>query len=158
MALRERVESIPDPIRSSVIYLTMGSFPSKPSYAVYQKLLESSEYAAWFYCYGYRANHFTIQVNALETFSSLSMLNDFLKQEGYVFNEAGGIIKGSVEAGLMQSSTQAEKVTMSFEEGDYEVPCCYYEFAERFEGEDGKLFSGFVEGSADRLFESTNRS
>ena len=45
---------------------------------------------------------------------------------------------------------------VGFAEGSKEVPCCYYEFAERFRMPDGKLFSGFIAKSADKIFESTN--
>jgi hypothetical protein len=37
----------------------------------YLSLLEESEYAAWMYVYGFRANHFTINVNALTNFKKL---------------------------------------------------------------------------------------
>ena len=33
-----------------------------------------------------------------------------------------------------------------------------YEFAYRHEMENGELFSGFIAGSADKIFESTNMS
>jgi len=36
-----------------------------------------------------------------------------------------------------------------------DVPTCYYEFAKRYPGPDGKLFPGFVAASADKIFEST---
>jgi hypothetical protein len=42
-----------------------GAVWSSNSYDTYLSLLEESEYAAWMYVYGFRANHFTINVNAL---------------------------------------------------------------------------------------------
>jgi hypothetical protein len=71
-------------------------------------------------------------------------------------NSSGGEIKGSKEQFLKQSSTLAEIVPVEFIEGVREVPACYYEFAERFRNDDGKLFSGFIAGSADKIFESTD--
>jgi len=47
-------------------------------------------------------------------------------------------------------------VDVEFQEGKFSVPSCYYEFAKRYNGADGKLFSGFIAGSADRIFESTD--
>nr|WP_293271384.1 hypothetical protein [Nannocystis sp.] len=47
---------------------------------------------------------------------------------------------------------------MEFSDGVYAVPGCYYEFARRYPGPDGALFDGFIEGSADRIFESTDRA
>jgi hypothetical protein len=50
----------------------------------------------------------------------------------------------------------ADIVKVKFEEGIFEVPSCYYEFAQRFPDSTGKLYSGFIAKSADKIFESTN--
>jgi hypothetical protein len=71
-------------------------------------------------------------------------------------NSSGGEVKGSREQLLKQSSTMAEIVPVEFVEGVREVPACYYEFAERFRDAGGALFSGFIAGSADKIFESTD--
>jgi hypothetical protein len=42
-------------------------------------------------------------------------------------------------------------------EGLKEIPGCYYEFAKRYPDADGKLYSGFIAKSADKIFESTDR-
>jgi hypothetical protein len=47
-------------------------------------------------------------------------------------------------------------VEVSFSEGIFTIPGCYYEFARRYPDADGKLFSGFIAGSADKIFESTD--
>ena len=57
---------------------------------------------------------------------------------------------------LEQSSTMADKVVVSFTDGDAEIPSCFYEFARRYPMENGKLYTGFVAASADKIFESTN--
>ncbi|GAF03467.1 DUF1338 domain-containing protein [Saccharicrinis fermentans] len=126
------------------------------SYRNFEQLRAESEYAAWLYVHGFRANHFTVLVNPLKSFSSLEMLNDFLTKNAIELNSAGGIIKGSKEQFLKQSSTLADKVMIDFIEGRYEIPACYYEFAERFTLPDGQLFQGFITGSADKIFESTH--
>ncbi|MGQ1787194.1 MULTISPECIES: DUF1338 domain-containing protein [unclassified Saccharicrinis] len=128
----------------------------KLSYGNFQKLREESEYAAWMYVFGFRANHFTVFVNLLKNFATLEKLNEFLISHGFELNRAGGIIKGSKEQYLKQSSTLADKVQVNFVEGSFEIPACYYEFAERFPLPDGKLFQGFITGSADKIFESTD--
>lgn len=125
--------------------------------ADYQTLADESEYAGWVAAFGFRANHFTVLVNALKTFASLEQLNDFLKANGFALNSSGGEIKGSPAAMLEQSSTMADVVPVELSDGVVNVPCCYYEFARRYPMPDGKLFSGFVTRSADRIFESTNR-
>jgi hypothetical protein len=48
-------------------------------------------------------------------------------------------------------------VKVDFSDGAQYIPGCYYEFARRFPMPDGRLFRGFVTGSADKIFESTNK-
>jgi len=74
-----------------------------------------------------------------------------VKERGFILNSSGGEIKGTTDEGLVQSSTLAEKVKVQFSDGIYEVPSCYYEFAQRFPGKDGKLFQGFIPESADKM-------
>jgi len=133
-----------------------GSLYEPLSFAVYNKLREESEYAAWFYVFGFRANHFTVSINSLRKFKNISAVNELLKSNGFVLNSAGGEIKGTPEDLLQQSSTLADNVAVNFIEGTFEVPCCYYEFAQRYPDQNGRLYSGFVAKSADRIFESTN--
>lgn len=133
-----------------------GQIFSPLSYTVYDKLRKGSEYAAWFYVFGCRANHFTISVNALKKYNTIASLNEFLKSRGFMLNSAGGEIKGTPQELLQQSSTMADLVRVNFIEGDYEVPSCYYEFAQRYPDENGELYSGFIAKSADKIFESTN--
>ena len=128
----------------------------RASHQRYLELLKESEYAAWVYAFGFRSNHFTILVNALESFKDLPELNEFVKQSGFALNTSGGEIKGSRHDCLEQSSTLAERARVTFEEGEFEIPACYYEFAIRHQMPDGKLYQGFVAASADKIFESTN--
>jgi hypothetical protein len=133
-----------------------STFWKSNSQAIYKSLLEESEYAAWMYIYGFRANHFTINVNALTHFEKLEELNLFLEEKGWKLNASGGKIKGTPEQLLEQSSTLADLHTVSFEEGSIEIPSCYYEFALRYAMPDGNLYQGFVAASADKIFESTD--
>ncbi|GAA4824243.1 DUF1338 domain-containing protein [Algivirga pacifica] len=133
-----------------------GRLWGKPSYGVYQRLLEESEYAAWMYVYGFCTNHFTVYINPLQHFDSVEEVNTLLKDNGFKMNASGGEIKGTPEQLLEQSSILADKLSIEFVEGTYEIPACYYEFAKRYPKADGELFSGFVASSADKIFESTN--
>ena len=126
------------------------------SYENYQKLYKESEYAAWFYAFGFCANHFTVSVNELKKYNDLEKLNEFIEAQGFTLNESGGKIKGSKDVYLEQSSTKASLKTIKFSDGEFEIPSCYYEFAKRHPTEDGKLYQGFVTDSADKIFESTN--
>ena len=129
--------------------------PWAVSHSDYQKLLAESEYAAWMSAFGFRVNHFTVLVNKLRKFKTLPEVNEALKKAGHRLNTSGGEIKGTEAIGLMQSSTMAEPVSVKFADGEFSIPGCYYEFAQRFPV-NGKLYQGFVEQSADKIFESTN--
>jgi len=120
------------------------------------QLSEESEYAAWFYVFGFRANHFTVSINALKKYNDIHRVNDLLTKNGFVLNTSGGEIKGTPADLVQQSSTLADSVNVKFIEGSFEVPCCYYEFAQRFPDSEGHLYNGFVAKSADRIFESTD--
>ena len=124
--------------------------------AQYESLLAASEYAAWVAAFGFRVNHFTVDVNALTTFPDLGALNVFLEQHGFVLNRAGGVIKGTPAEHLEQSSTRADSIPVTFEDGTLTIPSCYYEFARRYRMPSGEMFHGFVPKSADKIFESTD--
>jgi hypothetical protein len=130
--------------------------PWRVSHAQYTALLTESEYAAWIAAFGFRVNHFTVDVNHLQTFKGLAELNAFLLEQGFVLNVAGGLIKGNASDCLEQSSTMAAAVDVQFSDGVFAIPSCYYEFAKRYRLPTGELFQGFVPGSANKLFESTN--
>lgn len=131
--------------------------PWSVSHAVAESLRPESEYAAWLAAHGLRANHFTVLINALRTLPTAEAIVEFLQAHGFTLNAAGGIIKGSPEQLLEQCSTLADTVDVAFTDGVHAVPGCYYEFARRHRTGDGGLFHGFIEGSADRIFESTDR-
>jgi len=154
--LVEQVDCLSDSLLQDPELIVAGSVFQPLSFEVYKRLREESEYAAWVYVWGYRANHFTVSVNHLDSFSSLEELNAFLKSEGFPLNSSGGEIKGTAADFLEQSSTLADRVEVDFIEGRHEVPSCYYEFARRYPDRQGILFSGFIAGSADKIFESTD--
>lgn len=131
--------------------------PWNVDFGTYETLVSESEYAGWLSAFGFCANHFTVFVNELTTLGSLAELNQFLKQHGFALNSAGGEIKGSPAEFLEQSSTLAPEIEVRFSDGTHKVPSCYYEFAQRHKTADGKLFTGFVAQSADKIFQSTDR-
>lgn len=137
--------------------LAAAGRPWQVSFAEVEALRGESEYAAWLASFGWCANHFTVLTNALTRHRELASLVAFLEGHGFAFNAAGGAIKGSPALGLEQASTLASVVPVAFTDGVHRVPGCYYEFARRHAGPDGRLFRGFLKGSADRIFESTDR-
>jgi hypothetical protein len=154
--VKKWVNAIPGEVLSSGELIYAGNVTGVPSYTVYEKLREESEYAAWLYVNGFCANHFTVSVNSLKKFNSIQKVNSFLKSKGFLLNDGGGEIQGTPGELLEQSSIKAGMVRFSFQEGIYEIPGCYYEFALRYPDTDGKLYSGFIAKSADKIFESTN--
>ncbi len=154
--IKEKIDEIPAELLSSNDLIYAGRPWAQPSFKVYEKLREESEYAAWMYTYGYQANHFTIFINELKHFESVEQVNKFLKDHGFIMNTSGGEVKGSPEQGLEQSSIKANRIDVSFTEGVKKIPACYYEFAKRYTKENGELYQGFIAQSADKIFESTN--
>lgn len=126
------------------------------SFKTYRELMAESEYAAWLAAWGYRANHFTVSLNHLKGLQSVAAMNALLKSEGFRINTSGGEVKGSPAELLEQSSTLADQVALAFDDQTALVPSCFYEFALRYSQADGRLYSGFVAASADRIFESTH--
>src|SRR5690606_38986680 len=120
------VEKMPEKWYGHKDLIFQGRLWDTPSYEIYEQLRAESEYAAWFYVYGFCANHFTVYVNYLETFKGLADLNDFLISKGFSMNSSGGIIKGSPSVFLEQSSILADSLKVSFKEEVYEIPGCYY--------------------------------
>jgi len=154
--IMENLNQIPDAVFSSWDLIYQGTIFKPLSHKIYSRLREESEYAAWLYVFGFRANHFTVSINHLADYESIEALNDFLKKEAYALNSSGGEVKGTPAQLLEQSSTLADQVDVVFTEGIFRVPSCYYEFAKRYPDSDGKIFSGFIAGSADKIFESTD--
>lgn len=154
--IKKWIRAVPECLLGSENILFAGNASEIPSFPVYEKLREESEYAAWLYVNGFRANHFTVSVNHLKQFNTLEKVNAFLKENGFRLNDGAGEIQGTPDQLLQQSSIKAEKIPVKFVEGTFEIPGCYYEFALRYPDANGELFSGFIAKSADKIFESTD--
>lgn len=155
--VRDCIEKIPADAFNSEKFLTSGTYWQPLSYKTYQTLLAESEYAAWMYAFGFCANHFTVNINTFKKFKEIRDVNELLLEHGFKLNSSGGLVKGTPTDFLEQSSTLAEEVEVTFSEGTYKIPSCYYEFAKRYIlPTTGKLYTGFVAASADKIFESTD--
>lgn len=153
--VKNLVAQIPDDAVTASNFLYSGRH-WEIDQASYETLLKESEYAAWMSVWGYRANHFTVSVNALKNFDTLESVNQALKDEGFALNCSGGEIKGDPSVLLEQSSTLADEAPVQFIDGTRNIPSCFYEFARRYPMANGQLYGGFVAASADKIFESTN--
>lgn len=155
-AVNELIDQMPAGLENSYDFSSIGR-PWNLTSEVYENLMKESEYAAWLSAFGYRPNHFTVFINDLKNFSDITVLNDFLKAEGFKLNGSGGEVKGSKEVCLEQSSTLANNIEVTFNDKKLTIPACYYEFAKRYPMSNGELYQGFVAASADKIFESTNK-
>ncbi|PCI52811.1 MAG: succinyldiaminopimelate aminotransferase [Gammaproteobacteria bacterium] len=153
--IHDLVDPLADNISEQTDFLYSGR-PWQISSTNYKILLKASEYAAWLAAWGYRANHFTVSINHLDSFDCIIDVNNTLKNAGYTLNSIGGEIKGDKTVKLEQSSTLADKALVEFSDVTLEIPSCFYEFAKRYPLANGKLYTGFVTASADKIFESTN--
>lgn len=154
--INQLIDRLPEGFEDSPELIFSKDLFAPASFSIYEKLRHESEYAAWVYVYGFRANHFTVNVNELNHFKSLQQVNEFLKDKGFKLNQSGGEIKGRPEELLEQSSTLAGLNHFEFSDGINTIPGCYYEFALRYPDAGGKLYSGFIAKSADKIFESTD--
>jgi len=154
--VRDLVNQVPESAMHDPAFLYGGRLWDL-DYATYELLAAESEYAGWLAAHGFGANHFTVSINQLEQFTEIQEVNHLLRHNGFLINESGGEVKGSPEVMLEQSSTMADRVSVSFLDGEQEIPGGFYEFAKRYPMADGELYRGFVEASADKIFESTNQ-
>jgi hypothetical protein len=145
-----------DAVQSPAVFWA-GKLWQTPTEADYLALAEHSEYAAWLSTMGLQANHFTVSINHLKKYPTIEAVNQMLIDEGYALNQVGGLVKGTPQSFLEQSSTMADKVDYTFADGKQKtIPSCFYEFARRHFMADGNLFDSFIEGNADKIFDSTN--
>eukprot|EP00741_Cyanophora_paradoxa_P011247 tig00020554_g10866.t1 len=138
-----------------------------PSAADFDALAAESEYASWTLMNAYAFNHVTVAIHDLKELNTIEKLNQFLKDSGFLLNNAGGEFKTSPDGLLRQSSTVADKVRVAFADGTArEIPGSYIEFAERLvlpqfahlaasEVREEHRRDGFEVANADKIFEST---
>jgi hypothetical protein len=136
--------------------LAWAGRPWRVTHAEYLALLAESEYAAWVAAFGFRVNHFAVDVGSLSTFPDLEALDAFLIEHGETLDDSGGTIKGSRANRFEQSSTRADSIAVAFADTTARIPSCSYEFARRYPLPSGELFHGFVQASTDEIFESTD--
>jgi len=154
--LRGLVDQIDDDVELGPDAFWAGTLWEPVSFDDYAGLRDASEYAAWVAALGLRPNHFTLNVNGLDSFRGRTSLLNCAADQGFALNTSGGAVKGSPEVFLEQGSTMADRLEVEFAGGArHAIPTCYYEFALRYPA-DGGLYDGFVAASADKIFESTD--
>ncbi len=81
--IREQLDAVSQDLLASPELIFKGSIFPSITYEVYMRLREESEYAAWMYAFGYRANHFTVSINYLKKFDGIEAVNSFLKEQWF---------------------------------------------------------------------------
>lgn len=155
-------DSIRKAIDATFLHLDSTPWPWV-KYEDYLKLKQESEYASWVAAFGNRVNHFTLASHHSKVFASIEEINNAMLRVGVRLNDSGGLIKGSPEVRLEQSSTIADQVYWPFDGCLEVIPYAFVEFAHRFakDPEQPKpwkhedLYHGFEELNADKIFEST---
>ena len=95
--VKECIDKIPAELLHSEELIFSGNLWGMPSFEMYEKLRAETEYAAWLYVNGFTANHFTVSVNHLKKYDSIQKVNEFIKANGFLMNDAEGEIQGSPE-------------------------------------------------------------
>jgi hypothetical protein len=135
--------------------LAWAGRPWSVTYAAYLALLAESEYAGWVAAFGFRVNHFTVDISSLPTFPDLEALDAYLIEHGEALDDCGGAIKGSRADRLERLSTRADSIAVAFADTTARIPSCSYEFVRRYLLPSGELFHGFVRAGTGKIFEST---
>ena len=104
-----------------------------------------------------KQHYFLVKAESTNKFNTVESVLDLVESNGFKINEMGSRVKGSRKLFLEQGSTMANLIPVKFWNGTIEIPSCYYEFALRYKMENGELYKGFVETSANKIFESTNK-
>ena len=107
-----------------------------PTWSDYQRLAEESEYAAWVIYNRYYLNHLVSVHNLPAGYHTIDQFNEFLERHNFRLNDSGGKAKISGDGLLIQSSTVAEMVDATFDDGQggstsHRISGSYVEFAER---------------------------
>jgi hypothetical protein len=146
------------PIADSLEFLYSGRTWDLISYQDFKQLAQESEYAAWLMVMGFHANHFTISLNHLTSYSTWPEFLSLIHSLNIPLNKDGGIIKGTPDIYLEQASTLADEIEVNFSDGIHRIKTCFYEFAKRFLDAEGNLYQGFVTNNANQIFSSTDQT
>lgn len=159
------VEELSEPVRGILHNLAQPELPFHVQFPfcqnpwpsineeIYQTILAESEYGAWVITNGLMPNHLAFHYP-----DRINHVVDLLEQQGFQISNAGGRIKGGPDVLLEQASIVADVQPYVNSTGEtFDVPTAYCEFAHRWiDPKTLKLFDGFIEPSADKIFESTD--
>lgn len=141
-------------------YLQVKDWPL-PTVKEYEIVKNQNELLAWVLVMGRQVNHFAWSIHLSKSFSQLNLFNEFLSSTLNIsLNKKGGLIKGDINRGIEQSSTQPAIKSIRLADGIIDLPDRFIEFVWRHPKKVGEnklwhdYFTGFVAENADRVVES----
>lgn len=141
-------------------YLQVRDWPL-PTVREYEIVKSQNELLAWVLVMGRQVNHFAWSIHLSKGFSQLNVFNEFLSATLNIsLNKKGGLIKGGINRGIEQSSTQPAVKAVRLADGLINLPDRFIEFVWRYPKKIGEnklwhdFFTGFVADNADRVIES----
>lgn len=141
-------------------YLQSRDWPL-PTVEEYELVKSQNELLAWVLVMGRQVNHFAWGIHLSKSFSELKIFNQFLNATLNIsLNQKGGLIKGNINKGIEQSSTQPAIKSIKLPDGVIALSDRFIEFVWRYPKKAGEnsrwhdYFTGFVADNADRVVES----
>lgn len=141
-------------------YLQSRDWPL-PTIKEYEIVKSHNELLAWVLVMGRQVNHFAWSIHLLKCFNQLKQFNKFLSSTLNIsLNKKGGVIKGNINKGIEQSSTQPAIKSVKLADDVIALSDRFIEFVWRYPNKAGETrrwhdyFTGFVADNADRVVES----
>ncbi|TLY48309.1 MAG: DUF1338 family protein [Gammaproteobacteria bacterium] len=141
-------------------YLQSRDWPL-PTLKEYEIVKNHNELLAWVLIMGRQINHFAWGMHLSKGFTQLKSYNQFLSSTLKIsLSNKGGMIKGSINKGIEQSSTQPATKFIKLVDGVIDLPDRFIEFVWRYPTKKGEnklwhdYFTGFVADNANRVVES----
>ncbi len=136
-----RLDEMPSAVATIIHHYAKQAKPSdtlvthpwpRPTIAEYETVRAFNELLAWVLVWGHQPNHFGLSMHLQSHFPSLEAFNHYLEHELAVpLNQEGGTIKGTLDRGIMQSSTQAPLTAIQLADGVIEINEPFMEFVWR---------------------------
>lgn len=126
-----------DNAATNIVNLLVNYFSGRdwplPTFADFAAVSKVNELLAWVLLFGRRPNHFTFSVHLMNKFQDLDSFNHFVTTVlQFPLNHEGGVVKGSQQVGITQSSTEGEEVTVRLNEGNIMIRKEFVEFVYRY--------------------------
>jgi len=163
----------------SIQYFTDRPWPL-PTVSDFRAVHEVNELLAWVLVFGRQPSHFGLSIHLMNSFVTpviasprfsrarqsrksnyFNQLEDFLQLIQEPLNRVGGVIKGTPEGGIIQSSTLGQPVSVELADGVVTLPERFIEFVWRYPKSEinqpqqwGDYFTGFIAPQANVVIES----